>query len=68
MILPLPESKRKQKVAETKYEIKSYSDIVSKIEQVQGELSAGTAGLADQKRFEDKTEEEMVEEMARKRK
>ncbi len=66
MILPVPESKRTVKVTDTKYEAKSYGDLVTQINDINGSLSKSQKKEA--KRFEDKTEDEMHEEMARKRK
>ena len=39
LILPLPESKRKVKVADTKYGVKSYGDLINKVESMDEELS-----------------------------
>lgn len=68
LILPLPESKRNVKVIETKYEAKSYNDLVNTIDSIQESLTVSKTDQTSPKRYEDKTEDEMMEEMARKRK
>ena len=66
LVVPLPESKRKVKVADTKYNAKTYTELYNLIMSAEEQLSPETDGSA--KRFDDKTEEELEEEMARKRK
>ena len=38
LILPVPESKRTVKVTDTKYEAKSYGDLVTQINDINGSL------------------------------
>ena len=67
LVLPLPESKREVKVADTKYETRLYKDLVETVASVDKSLSTDS-GQESTKRFDDKTPEEMQDEMARKRK
>ena len=70
MILPLPESKRLVKVAETKYEAQTYGDLVKTISAVKKSL-AEVSSMGEKtgpNRYDDKTDDEMREEMARKHK
>ena len=66
--MPLPESKRNVKVTETKYEAKSYNDLVDTMKSIQDSLTVSKKDETSSKRFEDSTEDEMMEIMARKRK
>ena len=68
LILPQPESKRKVKVSDTRYEAKTYQDLLSTIQSVEKQLTDNSQSESDNKRYEDKTEEEIQEDMARKRK
>ena len=66
LILPLPESKREVKAADTKYEISSYGDLLSTTRGFKKSLTSDAEGSP--RRYEDRTEDEMRDEMARKRK
>ena len=68
LILPLPESKRRTKVAQTKYDSNTYGDLVSKIDSINSDLASVEDGGSSAKRFDDKTKEEIQDEMVRKRK
>ena len=68
LILPLPESKRLVKVADTKYEAKSYADLVHKVDNLNKSLESSDSEDTGPKRYDDKTEDEMIDEMNRKRK
>ncbi len=63
LLLPLPESKRKTKLEETIYGHKVYSDIIMSGENVFEKLTERKSV-----RFEDKTKEEIKEDIKRKRK
>ena len=67
LIVPVPESKRAVKVVDTRYEVQTYGDLVAVIQQVRKSLTATNRG-GEAKRYEEKSEEEMQEEMNRKRK
>lgn len=57
LILPLPESKRKVKIQDTKYDnVQTYGDLFARDEKVQTELEAKQEKVV---RFEDKTQEEI---------
>lgn len=73
LVLPLPESKRQVKVSETKYEVTSYGDLIRTLSRASNELDDSSSEAEDgektgPRRYDDKTEDEMRDEMARKRK
>jgi len=68
LVVPLPESKRAVKVVDTKYDAKTYGDLLKSIGSAEESLSPEEEGGSSAKRYDDKTEEELEEEMARKRK
>lgn len=68
LVLPLPESKRKVKVSETKYQVNSYKDLVKTLDQANDDLVDENKDGSGPRRYDDKTEDEMRDEMARKRK
>ena len=59
--MPLADSRRKVKVRDTKYELKTLGDLIDKSEHFIG------FDLAEKKRFEDKTDEEIQEDIKKKR-
>uniref|UniRef100_A0A7S3JE05 Uncharacterized protein n=1 Tax=Euplotes harpa TaxID=151035 RepID=A0A7S3JE05_9SPIT len=65
LLLPLPESKRSKKLVETEYNLDSYQDIIRRFERKQEKYEH----LLDEeyKRFEDKTEEEVLEDIKHRR-
>lgn len=65
LLLPLPESKRSKKLVDTRYTFSTYQDIIRKYERKQEELE----GLLNEeyKRFEDKTQEEIIEDIKHRR-
>lgn len=65
LILPQPESKRKVKIVETVYSLKTYKDLFDMDAKVESSLKPETEEV---KRYEDKTKEEIEQDMLRKRK
>ena len=66
LLLPLPESKRQVKIKDTKYSYQTVGDVKSKSEQIANKLTEYDREQS-QKRFEDKTTDEINEEMMKKR-
>ena len=64
MILPLPESKRLVKIADTVYNLKTYQDFFDLEKRAVSQLS----DITETKRFEDKTGDEVLWENERKKK
>ena len=64
MILPLPESKRLVKIADTVYNLKTYQDFFDLEKRAMSQLS----DITETKRFEDKTGDEVLWENERKKK
>ena len=56
MILPLPESKRLVKIADTQYNLKTYKNFID----IEKEEISFLGGSEQAKRFEDKTDDEIV--------
>ena len=65
LLLPLPESKRSKRLIETRYTFQTYQDIIRKYERKQEELESAVDG--EYKRFEDKTPEEVLEDIKHRR-
>ena len=63
LILPLPESKRKIKIMDTKYLFHVYEDLVKKHFAIEEELTKADTTV----RFEDKTPEEIQNDIKKKR-
>eukprot|EP00347_Sterkiella_histriomuscorum_P020837 403336275 len=63
LILPLPESKRKIKIMDTKYNFKTYGDLFQKEEEIYKELTQKDQVV----RFEDKTSEEIQGDIKKRR-
>ena len=66
LLLPLPESKREVKIKDTKYEFKAPKDVLDKNEMIQTSLKSDDKS-EENKRFEDKTKEEIYDDMTKKR-
>jgi len=66
LLLPLPESKREVKIKDTKYELKTPKDVLDKNEIIQTSLKSENKSV-ENKRFEDKTKEEIYDDMMKKR-
>ncbi len=66
LLLPLPESKRSKRLYETRYSLSTYRDLLDpyQIAKKQGEVDAP---MPSGRRYEDLTQEEMLEEAGRKR-
>lgn len=65
LILPPPDSKRKVKVIDTLYEYKTYGDLLNKASSIEGELTVSEK--EKNVRYEDKTQEEVLQDMRKKR-
>jgi len=68
LILPLADSKRAVKTADTKYDARNYEQLLDSIKNIEGTLTTAPQDGGGAKRFEDKTKDEINEDMARKRK
>lgn len=66
LLLPVPESKRQTKIIDTKYTLQTVGDLVNKKTSIEEQISKGDSS-PDQKRFGDKTMEEIDDEMMKKR-
>jgi hypothetical protein len=64
LLLPLPESKRSVKIFDTKYTFNTYGDLLQKHETIKKELKAKEDKNL---RFEDKTSEEISQDIRKKR-
>ena len=64
LLLPLPESKRKVKIQDTLYDVKTYGELLARNDAVSSQLAE-----AEKKnvRFEDKTSEEISQDIRKKR-
>jgi len=60
LVLPLPESKRPVKIADTAYKSRTYLDLFSRTKQMEEQLQLQSK--SEPVRFEDKTEEEVAKE------
>jgi hypothetical protein len=58
LILPLPESKREVKIAQTKYVTETIEQLIQKSEEIRSSLQSGSKEI---KRFQDMTQDEMEE-------
>jgi len=67
LLLPLPESKREVKIKDTKYDYKSPKDVINKNEMICESLKSEDKSEGDNRRFEDKTKEEIYDDMNKKR-
>ena len=65
LLLPLPESKRSKKLIDTRYQFVTYGDLYDKYQGKETELVESTA--KEYKRMEDKTQEEIADDMRHKR-
>ena len=66
LLLPLPESKREVKIKDTKYQFKYAKDVLDKDEAICLSLKSENKS-EENKRFEDKTKEEIFDDMTKKR-
>lgn len=64
LILPMPESKRETKIGDTEYTLKTYGDFAKQIKQKMEVLDS----TGSNRRFSDKTEEEIQWEQVKKKK
>lgn len=64
LLLPIPESKRKVKIQDTKYTFKTYGDLLNRSQSLQTELKSREEKNV---RFEDKTSEEIAQDIRKKR-
>ena len=66
LLLPLPESKRSKRLYETRYTLSTYRDLLDPYQEAikQGEVDTP---MPSGRRYEDLTQEEMLEEAGRKR-
>jgi hypothetical protein len=60
LVLPLPESKRPVKIADTAYKSRTYLDLFLRTKQMEEQLQLQSK--SEPVRFEDKTEEEVAKE------
>lgn len=60
LVLPVPESKRATKIQDTFYNVKSYSDLISRTSTIEERLAITAA--SQPKLYEDKTQEEIERE------
>jgi hypothetical protein len=68
LLLPVPESKRKVKIMDTKYTFNKVGDLMNTKKQIEGSLAPVDAnGAKEMKRFEDKTKEEIRDETHKKK-
>lgn len=65
LLLPLPESKREKKLIDTRYTLQDYADLYNR--WVDHEEKYSKASMGDYKRFEDKTIDEVQEDIKNKR-
>lgn len=65
LLLPLPESKRSKKLIDTRYTYQTYQDIFRRYERKQEDLENSLN--EEYKRFEDKTPEEIMEDIKHRR-
>lgn len=66
LLMPLPESKRAVKIKDTKYSLNKVEDLLAVKKSIEKSLEI-TEEVVVQKRFEDMTQEELEEDMSRKR-
>jgi len=67
LLLPVPESKRKTKIMETFYSLKTVNDLFALKTRIEKQLTPSEESL-EVKRYEDKTQEEISSDMQKKRK
>ena len=66
LLLPVPESKRTTKIKDTQYDLKSIKDLLGVKHSIEKDLEI-TEEVQEVKRYEDKTQEEIFDEMHKKR-